>query len=135
MKDTVTLKLTYAEALALDELVNTSAEKFFCVVGGDKDYRLVGWDKPTAASACDKLRAASAVWIGQELLWNRTVQQFDQEQTQRSKNSPKKSGVRIRGNINFRKWIRRLLTAVHASKEAEIVPIRLGKSIEIRCVF
>jgi hypothetical protein len=58
MKDTVTLKLTRAEAMALDELANNSAEKFFCTIGGEKDYGLVGWDKETAASACDKLRNA-----------------------------------------------------------------------------
>jgi hypothetical protein len=58
MKDTITVKLTRAEALALDELVNNSAEKFFCVVGGDRDYTFEGWDKKAATSACDKLREA-----------------------------------------------------------------------------
>jgi hypothetical protein len=62
MKDTVTLKLTRAEAIALDELVNTSAEKFFRVVGGDKDYILNGWNKEIAANACDKLREAVLGW-------------------------------------------------------------------------
>jgi hypothetical protein len=59
MSDSVTLKLTRAEALALDELVSTSAEKFFMVVGGDKDYTFEGWNKEAAAAACDKLREAA----------------------------------------------------------------------------
>lgn len=57
MKDTITLKLKRAEALALDELVN-SAERFFMVVGGDKEYSFDGWNEGDAASACDKLREA-----------------------------------------------------------------------------
>jgi hypothetical protein len=59
MTDTVTLKLTQAEAYALHELVEKSAEKFFMVVGGDKDYEIVGWTENDAAMACDKLRAAA----------------------------------------------------------------------------
>ena len=58
MTDTVTLKLTRAEAAALDELVNNSAEKFFIVVGGDKEYSFEGWNERDAANACDKLREA-----------------------------------------------------------------------------
>jgi len=59
MADTVTLKLTRAEAYALHELVDKSAEKLFMVVGGGKDYGFVGWDENDAAMACDKLRAAA----------------------------------------------------------------------------
>lgn len=58
MNDTVTLKLTRAEALALDELVNNSAEKFFMTVGGDAEYTLKGWNDSDAARACDKLSEA-----------------------------------------------------------------------------
>lgn len=58
MTDTVTLTFTRAEALALDELVNNSAGKFFTVVGGEKDYSFDGWNEKDAANACDKLREA-----------------------------------------------------------------------------
>ncbi len=58
MKDTVTLKLTRAEATALDELANNSAEKFFIVADGDQNYSFEGWNERDAANACDKLRAA-----------------------------------------------------------------------------
>lgn len=59
MKDTVTLELTRAVALALDELVNSSAERFFMVVGGNnEDYTFDGWKENDAADACDKVRAA-----------------------------------------------------------------------------
>ena len=59
MKDTVILKLTRAEVMALDELANFGAETFFCVVGGNPEFRTVGWDKKIAATACDKLREAA----------------------------------------------------------------------------
>jgi hypothetical protein len=45
MTDRITLKLTRGEAKALDELVNNRAEKFFMIVGGDKDYSLDGWNE------------------------------------------------------------------------------------------
>jgi hypothetical protein len=56
--------------------VNHSAELFFSVVGGDKDYDLTGWNRETAASACDKLRGAVT---GEEspLTWSRLIQQLD----------------------------------------------------------
>ncbi len=59
MADTITLRLTRAEAYALHELVDKSAEKLFMVVGGEKDYAFLGWDENDAATACDKLRAAA----------------------------------------------------------------------------
>lgn len=59
MTDTVTVTLTRAEAYALHELVDKSAEKLFMVVGGENDYAFVGWNENDAAMACDKLRAAA----------------------------------------------------------------------------
>ena len=58
MTESVTLTLTRAEALALHALADNSAEPFFMVVNGDKDYSFDGWTKESAASACDKLREA-----------------------------------------------------------------------------
>jgi len=58
MARSIVLKLTKAEALALHALVDNSAEAFFMVVNGDKDYKLDGWTKESAARACDKLREA-----------------------------------------------------------------------------
>ena len=59
MTDTVTLKLTRAEAYTLHELVDKSPVKLFMVVDGDKDYTFVGWTEDDAALACDKLRDAA----------------------------------------------------------------------------
>lgn len=58
MAESIVLKLSKAEALALRALAENSAEPFFMVVGGDKEYDLDGWTKESAARACDKLREA-----------------------------------------------------------------------------
>jgi hypothetical protein len=82
MTETITLRLTCAEALALDALVDNSAETFFGVVGGDKQYRLDGWTKKEAAQACDKLRTALYTAAGEtlpeKLTWSAHLQQLDQ---------------------------------------------------------
>jgi len=58
MTETITLTLTRSEALALDALVNQSAERLFMDKHGGKPYALETWTKETAARACDKLHAA-----------------------------------------------------------------------------
>lgn len=73
----VSLQFTRTEALALHALTDRSAELFFGVVGGDKDYDPSCWTKEDAARACDKLRAAI---LGEEipevLTWSAHFQQL-----------------------------------------------------------
>jgi len=58
MTETITLTLTRSEALALDALVNHSAERLFIDKNGGEPYALESWTKETAARACDKLHEA-----------------------------------------------------------------------------
>jgi hypothetical protein len=79
MAESIILRLTKAEALALHALVDNSAEPFFMVVNGDKDYRLDGWTKESAARACDKLREALLGKPPQKFTWVHFLKQLQQD--------------------------------------------------------
>jgi len=58
MKKTVTLKLTEAEAMALDELVSWSVGILNDTYDRQANLLLEDWDRPATWTAWDKLRAA-----------------------------------------------------------------------------
>ena len=76
MTESIILKFTEAEALALHALVENSAEPFFMVVDGDKEYRLDGWTKESAARACDKVREAILGKQPPEFTWAQFLTQL-----------------------------------------------------------